>query len=172
MEKYNLYNNLNVKCIRVYSCYFVVYASVLVFLKSCPKSGMWSLPLVGMTVADAMAALPSIFSYSERFFGSAKHSSFVLSTSQLCQAFHFSAILSIFRLYQAFFFYTERFIRSAKHFSSMLNIFSCPAKHFLPCWVFFFSALPSICRLCRVLFCFAKHFPSMPCSAQLHTAEQ
>ena len=95
----------------------------------------------------------AFFFYSGWFFGSVRQFSamlifsalptiFLLCWTRLCSVEHFSATLSTFRLYQAFFFYTERFIRSATHFSSMLDI--C-----LPYQAFFFyaecfTALPRI----------------------------
>ena len=138
--------------------------------------------------AENFAALPStfrlcravfllcqaLFSYSERFFGSAKQfgvlpnpfrsvTIFPLCWACLSSVKHFSAMLSIFRLYQAFFFYTEQFIHSATHFSSMLNIFlpyqafsSMLSVFVLRCQAFVgyaepFSVLPDTFLLCRAV---------------------
>ena len=115
--------------------------------------------------------MPSIFFYFERFFRLCQSvfsyaepfsalPTIVLSTSRFCQAVfgyaeHFPAL--------AFLFHAERCIRSAKHCSSMLNIFSALPSIFLLCWVFVllypaffgyaepFSALTSIFLLCRAV---------------------
>ena len=131
-----------------------------------------------------IAALPSWFSsllstfrlfqaflgYAECFFFcSAKHfcsilitffplpTIFLLCWALLTSSEHFSATLSISRLFQSFLVYTERcfgssrqhFFCSAKHFSTILSTFRlfqeffCYAK-----WVFFCSAVYFSALLC------------------------
>ena len=131
-----------------------------------------ALPSCVSSLLRTLRHVQALYGYTERFFRYAKHYSAILSgfsappsSLELCWALfcsatifllcwarlssvkHFSAMLSPFRLYQAF-------------FSSILSSLSALLSIFLLCWTFF-CPTKHFSSMLSVVFCSAKHLSPM-----------